>query len=63
MRIIVAGVIAGNPKTGRGVAAAAVALLLAMILFTALVAFRKRTAPLQQPPLHPAPAIAFHSRG
>jgi len=63
MRILVAGVIAGNPKAGRRVAIAAVALLLAMILLTAFVAFRKRTAPLQQPPLHPSPAIAFELRG
>jgi len=55
--------IAGNPNTGRRVAIAAVALLLAMILFTAFVAFRKRTAPLQQPPLHPSTAIALEGRG
>jgi len=46
--------IAGNPNTGRRVATLAIALFIMMILITALVAVRKRTAPVKEPPLHPS---------
>jgi len=57
-RILFAGVIAGNPKSGRKVAVAVAALLFAMLLITAFVATRKRTAPLKEPPMHPSTLIA-----
>jgi hypothetical protein len=46
--------IAGNPKVGRAMTTFAIAILVAMILMTAFVASRKRTAPAKQPPLHPS---------
>jgi hypothetical protein len=55
--ISLAVMIAGNPKAGRTMATCALALLLAMILITAFVAFRKRTAPVKEPPLHPSTLI------
>jgi hypothetical protein len=45
--------IAGNPKVGRSVTTFAIAILIAMILMTALVASRKRRVPAKEPPLHP----------
>jgi len=50
--------IAGNPKAGRKMAKFAIVLFLAMLLITAFVALRKRTAPLKEPPLHPSTVIA-----
>jgi hypothetical protein len=46
--------IAGNPKAGRLVATLAIAVLVAMILVTAVVARRKKVTPLKGPPLHPS---------
>jgi hypothetical protein len=44
--------VAGNPKTGRIMAACAVALLFAMIVLTVFVALRKQATPQKQPLLH-----------
>ena len=46
--------IAGNPKTGRKLATMAVALFIAMLLVSIFLAMRKRTAPLEEPPLLPS---------
>jgi hypothetical protein len=46
--------IAGNPNAGKRTATAAVALLLMLILVTAIVSLRKKTAPAKEPPLHPS---------
>jgi hypothetical protein len=40
-------------------ATVAVALLLAMVVFTGIVTLRKRTAPENEPPLHPSTIIAI----
>jgi hypothetical protein len=49
--------IAGNPNIGKRTATAAVAVFLMLVLITAIVAFRKKTAPAKEPPLHPSVAI------
>lgn len=49
--------IVGNPNAGKTIATAAVAVFLMMILITAIVCFRKRTAPVKEPPLHPSVMI------
>jgi len=49
--------IAGNPKIGRKLATMAVALFIAMVLVSVFVALRKKTAPLQEPPLHPSTVL------
>jgi hypothetical protein len=46
--------IAGNPKSCRTIAACAVVLVLLIVVSTALIAMRKRTAPLKVVPLHPS---------
>jgi hypothetical protein len=46
--------IAGNPNAGKRIATAALAVLVIIILITAVVAFHKRTAPAKEPPLHPS---------
>ena len=51
--------IVGNPNAGKRTATAAVALLLMIILVTAIVALRKKTAPAKEPPLHPSVVLAF----
>jgi len=45
--------ICGNRNAGKRVATVTIAVLLIMILITAVVAFRKRTAPATEPPLVP----------
>jgi len=49
--------IAGNPKAARTLMAIAIAALFIMLLGTLIVARWKRTAPQQEPPLHPATTI------
>jgi hypothetical protein len=49
--------IAGNPKTGRKLATMAVVLLIAMVLVSVIVAMRKKSAPLQEPPLVPSTVL------
>lgn len=51
--------IAGNPKTGRTMVTLSLALLLLILVTTALVALRKRTAPEKQPPLPLHPSTLF----
>ena len=46
--------IAGNPNAGRTLATIAIAIFIAMILISAVVAVRKRAAPSNEPPLHPS---------
>jgi hypothetical protein len=46
--------IVGNPKACRTMAAFGVVLLLLIVLSTAIIAMRKRTAPLKVVPLHPS---------
>ena len=50
--------IAGNPNAGKRVASVLLALALMMILITAVLAVRKRTAPAKTPPLHPSIVVA-----
>jgi hypothetical protein len=45
--------ICGNRNAGKRVATVTIAVLLILILITAVVAFRKRTAPATEPPLVP----------
>ena len=49
--------IVGNPNAGKKIATATIALLLMMIVIITMVAVRKRTAPVKEPPLHPSIAI------
>ena len=58
-RHLTLAMICGNPKTGRKMAKFAIALFLAMLLFTAFAALRKKTVPLKEPPLHPSIVIAY----
>ena len=46
--------IAGNRNEGRKLATIAIAIFLAMIVISAVVALRKRAAPANEPPLHPS---------
>ena len=46
--------IAGNPKSGRTMAACAVVLVLLIVVSAAFVAMRKKTPPLIGVPLHPS---------
>lgn len=46
--------IAGNPKAGRVITTAALALLMVILISTGFVAMRKKTAPQKEPPLHPS---------
>jgi hypothetical protein len=52
--------IAGNPKAGRAMATCALALLLAMIAITAVVALRKKAAPVKEPPMHPSVILVLN---
>ena len=49
--------IVGNPKAGRRIAGLAIAVFVLMGIITVLVAFRKRQAPVQTPPLHPSTLV------
>jgi hypothetical protein len=46
--------LAGNPNAGKRIVTAALAVLVVMITITVLVTLRKKSAPPQQPPLHPS---------
>jgi len=46
--------IVGNRNAGKSVAVAAIAMLIVMFVITLLVGTRKKSAPAQQPPLHPS---------
>jgi hypothetical protein len=48
------GMIAGNPKSCRTLAACAVVLVLLIVVSTAFIAARKRAAPVRVVPLHPS---------
>jgi hypothetical protein len=50
--------IAGNPRTGRKLATVVAALFIAIVLVSVFAAMRKRTAPLQEPPLHPSTVLS-----
>lgn len=45
--------IVGNPKSGRRLAALAIALFVALVVLSVAVSMRKKAAPAQQPPLLP----------
>ncbi len=45
--------IVGNRNAGKRVLTAVFAVLVLMLVITVVVASRRKTAPLQQPPLHP----------
>lgn len=53
--------IAGNPKQGRTIAAFAVVLILVIVVSTAVIAMRKRTAPLKVVPLRPSVLVLSSS--
>jgi hypothetical protein len=55
--ISIEAMIAGNPKAGRKVAAFAIVLILVIVVSTALIAMRKKTAPLKVVPMHPSTLI------
>lgn len=46
--------ITGNPRTGRRVTILTLALVVAIVLTGAYLLARKRTAPQNEPPLHPS---------
>ncbi len=50
--------LAGNPNAGKRVASILLGVALVMILITAVLAVRKRTAPAKTPPLHPSVVVA-----
>jgi hypothetical protein len=53
--ILVEAMIAGNPRSGRTMAACTIALVLALVVSAALIAMRKKTPPTKGiPPLHPS---------
>jgi hypothetical protein len=52
------GMIAGNPKWCRTLVACAVILMSLIVVSTAFVAMRKRTAPIKAVPMHPSTFIA-----
>jgi len=49
--------IAGNPNAGRKLATLAIAIVVMMFLITGILAMRKKTAPVKEPPLHPSVAV------
>jgi hypothetical protein len=49
--------IVGNRNAGKRIAVVAIAMLIMMFVITLLVGMRKKTAPVQQPPLHPSVTI------
>jgi len=51
--------IVGNRNAGKRVAVLAIAMLIMMFVITLLVGMRKRTAPTQQPPLHPSVIVVL----
>jgi len=55
-------VIVGNRNAGKRIMAALITVLLAMLLITVLVTVRRRSAPLQEPPLHPSVLLVLGSR-
>jgi len=46
--------IVGNRNAGRRTVAAVVAILVVMLVITFVVTSQRKTAPAQQPPLHPS---------
>ena len=46
--------IVGNRNSGKKVCTALLTVLLVMIVITVVVTWRKKSAPLPQPPLHPS---------
>lgn len=50
--------IVGNRNAGKRIAAVAVAMLIMVFVITLLLGMYKRTAPTQQPPLHPSVLVA-----
>ena len=50
--------IAGNPKSGRRIATLAIVLVIAIVVILSLVGLRRRNAPLNHQPLHPATSIS-----
>ena len=55
--------IVGNRNAGKTIVAAIVVLLVGMIVITAILAQRKKTAPVQTPPLHASVALSAFLRG
>ena len=50
--------IVGNRNAGKRIAVVTIAMLVVMFVITLLVGMRKKTAPTQQPPLHPSVVLA-----
>ena len=51
--------IAGNPRAGRKLVVIAITLLLGIVITTAVVALRKKSAPMAEPPLHSSERSAW----
>jgi hypothetical protein len=49
--------IVANPNAGKRTATVAGVVALMIIILTAIISLRKRTAPAKEPPLHPSVAI------
>ena len=49
--------IVGNRNAGRRIVTVVVAVFVVMLVITFIVASQRKTAPLQQPPLHPSVAL------
>lgn len=51
--------IVGNRNAGKSIAVVAIAMLIMVFVITLLVGMRKKTAPAQQPPLHPSVLVVL----
>jgi hypothetical protein len=60
--ISVVTLIAGHQNTGRTLVTVLLVAVLAILLTTAFVALRKKTAPLKEPPLHPSALLVLSLR-
>lgn len=51
--------IVGNRNAGKSIAVVAIAMLIMVFVITMLVGMRKKSAPAQQPPLHPSVIVVL----
>ena len=59
IRILIAGMIAGNPRPARCMAFCAVAFAILVAVTMAVLASHKKTPPVRVAPLHPSTFIAM----
>lgn len=51
--------IVGNRNAGKRILSVCLAALVVMIIIAVLVGFRKKTAPVREPPLHPSSVVVI----